>query len=58
MRILNILESVVAGATLGVTAITALPLFGAVGVITTTGVVVGSTVGAAAALFDKFTDDD
>lgn len=40
------------GAGVGVAAVTALPIFGAVGTITATGAVVGSLVGAAAGAFD------
>lgn len=58
MSFLKTLEDIVKGAAVGVAAVTALPIFGAIGAITATGVVVGSTVGAAAALADKLTKDD
>jgi len=47
------LGKVVAGAAVGVAAVTALPIFGAVGAITATGVVVGSLVGATAGVADE-----
>lgn len=53
MSFINTLQSIAKGATVGVLAVTALPIFGAVGVVTATGVVVGSIVGAAAALVDE-----
>lgn len=43
-----------AGAGAGVLAIMALPIFGAVGTITATGVVVGSLIGAAAGAADEW----
>ncbi|MBS0512912.1 MAG: hypothetical protein JSR42_17225 [Proteobacteria bacterium] len=58
MSFLDTLQDVVKGAALGVAALTALPVFGAVGTITTVGVAVGSVVGAGAALADKLTEDD
>ena len=58
MSFIEALEDMVKGAAVGVAAVTALPIFGAIGAITATGVVVGSTVGAAAALADKLTQDD
>ncbi len=42
-----------AGAGAGVAVVTALPLFGAVGAITAVGLVVGSVLGAAAAVADE-----
>ena len=47
------LAKVAAGAGAGVAVITALPVFGAVGAITATGLVVGSLIGAAAGLADE-----
>jgi hypothetical protein len=47
------LVKMAAGAGAGVLAITALPVFGAVGAITATGLVVGSLVGAAAGVADE-----
>lgn len=58
MSFIETLEDMVKGAAVGVAAVTALPIFGAIGAITATGVVVGSTVGAAAALADKLNQDD
>lgn len=51
------LQKIVTGAAVGVAAITALPIFGAVGTITTTGVVVGSLLGAAAGVADEVNDE-
>lgn len=47
------LVKVAAGAGAGVAALTALPVFGAVGTITAAGLVVGSLVGAAAGVADE-----
>ena len=47
------LAKAAAGAAAGVTVVTALPLFGAVGAITAVGLIVGSVVGAAAGLADE-----
>lgn len=47
------LAKAAAGAGAGVAFITALPVFGAVGAITAAGLVVGSLVGAAAAVTDE-----
>ena len=58
MSFLDTLESIAKGAASGVLVVTALPIFGPVGVITAAGVVVGSTVGAAAGLADKLQEDD
>jgi hypothetical protein len=54
MSYTNILINLAKGAGAGVLAITALPVFGAVGAITATGVVVGSLMGAAAGAADGF----
>ncbi len=53
MGFISGLGKVVAGAAVGVAAVTALPIFGAVGAITATGIVVGSVVGAAAGVADE-----
>ena len=58
MSFLNTLESIAKGATTGVIVVTALPVFGAAGVITATGVAVGSTVGALAAYIDKMNEEN
>lgn len=58
MSLIDTLENMVKGAAVGVATVTALPIFGAVGAITATGVIVGSTVGAAAALADEVKKDD
>jgi len=52
------LLKVAAGAGAGVLAITALPIFGAVGAITGTGLAVGSLLGAAAGVADELTSTD
>ena len=54
MSYTNILLNIAKGAGAGVLAITALPLFGAVGAITATGVVVGSLIGGATGAADGF----
>ncbi|MDD2810330.1 hypothetical protein [Rhodoferax sp.] len=53
MSFLGALKKIVIGAPLGVLAVTALPIFGAVGAITATGVAVGAMVGAAAGVVDE-----
>ncbi len=58
MSFLDTLQNVAKGAAVGVAAMTALPVFGAVGTITAAGVVVGSIVGAGAALADNLTDEE
>lgn len=52
------LLKVAAGAAAGVAAVTALPIFGAVGAITATGIVVGSTLGVAAGIADEIKGKD
>jgi len=47
------LLKVVTGAAAGVAAVAALPVFGAVGTITATGMAVGSVLGAAAGVADE-----
>jgi hypothetical protein len=47
------LFKVAKGAAVGVAAVTALPVFGAVGSITALGIVIGATVGAAAGVADE-----
>jgi hypothetical protein len=47
------LLKVTVGAAAGVAAVTALPLFGAVGTITAVGIAVGAVVGAAAGVADE-----
>lgn len=58
MNILNLLKKVVIGAPLGVAAVTVLPIFGAVGVITATGVAVGSVLGAVGGAVDAATSKE
>lgn len=58
MSFISGLMKVAAGAAAGVAAVTALPIFGAVGVITAAGVVVGSVVGGAAGAADEMMKKD
>lgn len=53
MSLLSSLKNIVIGAPLGVLVITALPVFGAVGTITATGIAVGSVLGAACGVIDN-----
>ncbi len=53
MSFVSGLMKVVKGATVGVAAVTALPIFGAVGTITAAGIAVGATVGAIAGIADE-----
>ncbi len=53
MTIISLLKNVALGASAGVAVLTALPLFGAVGTLTTAGAVVGSLVGGAAGALDS-----
>ena len=57
MNFLDTLENMAKGALIGVAAVTALPIFGAAGAITATGLAVGSAVGAVAALVDKLKEE-
>ncbi len=57
MGFISGLGKVVVGAAAGVAAVTALPVFGAVGAITATGVAVGTVVGAAAGVVDEFMEN-
>jgi hypothetical protein len=57
MGFLSGLAKVVAGSAAGVLAVTALPVFGAVGAITVVGTVVGSVVGAAAGVADELMEE-
>lgn len=57
MSFLNTLENVVKGVVTGVAVVTALPVLGAAGTITATGVLVGSTLGVVAAVLDSFNDN-
>ena len=53
MSMVRGLIKVAEGAVIGVAALTALPIFGAVGTITATGVAVGLIVGAFAGIIDE-----
>ena len=53
MSMVRGLIKVAEGAAIGVAALTALPIFGAVGTITATGVAVGTIVGAVAGIIDE-----
>ncbi len=52
MKYVTLLKNVALGASAGVAVLTALPLFGAVGTLTTAGALVGSLVGGAAGALD------
>lgn len=52
MSFVSALSNIAKGALVGVTAATALPIFGAVGTITATGAAIAATVGAMAGLVD------
>jgi|GEM_PF-1884590 hypothetical protein len=52
MSFVSGLIQVAKGATVGVAAVTALPIFGAVGTITAAGIIVGAAVGAVAGVAD------
>ena len=56
MGMVSGLIKVAKGAAVGVAAVTALPIFGAVGAITATGVAVGAIVGAIAGIADEAID--
>ena len=58
MSFIGGLLKVAAGAGAGVLAITALPIFGAVGTITAAGAVVGSLIGGGAGLADEWMNKD
>ncbi len=58
MGYVSSLIKVAAGAGAGVAAVTALPVFGAVGAITATGIAIGSIVGAVAGVADELKDND
>ena len=53
MKIVSLLKNVALGASAGVAVLTALPLFGAVGTLTTAGAVVGSLIGGVAGALDS-----
>jgi hypothetical protein len=57
MSFIDTLKGIAQGATVGVIAVTALPLFGAVGTITAVGTVVGATVGGIAGAIDASNQD-
>jgi hypothetical protein len=52
MKIVTLLKNVALGASAGVAVLTALPVFGAVGTLTTAGAVVGSLLGGVAGVLD------
>ena len=54
MTLIQTLKNVATGAAVGVTAVVALPVFGAVGTATAVGLAVGSIVGAAAGIYDSY----
>lgn len=53
MSFVSGLIKVAKGAAIGVAAVTALPIFGAVGTITAAGLIVGAAVGAVAGVADE-----
>lgn len=57
MSFLNVMVKATIGAAAGVALVTALPVFGAVGAITATGLAVGSSGGAAAGAADAINED-
>jgi hypothetical protein len=57
MSFLGALQKIVIGAPLGVLAVVALPVFGAVGTITAVGIAVGSVLGAAGGVMDELKDE-
>ena len=57
MSFLGLLGKVVIGAPLGVLAVVALPVFGAVGSATALGTAVGAVVGATGAVLDELNED-
>ena len=56
MTFLGAFTKIVIGAPLGVLAVTALPIFGAVGAITAAGAAVGSVAGALGGVIDELND--
>lgn len=54
MTFIRILKKFVVGAPVGIVALTALPIFGAVGTISAAGVAADSLLGAAAGIADEF----
>lgn len=58
MSFVSGLLKVASGAVAGVAAVTVLPIFGPVGTITVAGIVVGSTLGAAAGIADEINSKD
>jgi len=57
MSFINMLKNAAIGSAVGVAAIIALPVFGAVGAISATGMAVGATLGAAAGVRDAIEED-
>jgi hypothetical protein len=57
MSFLGALQKIVIGAPLGVLAVVALPVFGAVGTITAAGIAVGSVLGATGGVIDELNDE-
>ena len=58
MKIVKFLKNAALGAAAGVSLLTALPVAGAVGTITATGMAVGSLLGATASVIDEVTDSE
>ena len=57
MSFLGALQKIVIGAPLGVLAVVALPVFGAVGTLTAAGIAVGSVIGAVGGVIDELIDE-
>ena len=58
MGLVSGLLKIATGAVAGVAAVTVLPIFGAVGAITATGIAVGSVLGGAAGAVDEINSKD
>lgn len=58
MSCIGLLKKVATGSAAAVAVVTALPVMGAVGTITTTGLVVSSIAGAALGAVDAINEDD
>lgn len=56
MNFIDTMKNITTGAAAGVLVVTALPIFGAAGAITATGITVGSVAGGLAGLVDSIDD--
>lgn len=57
MRLIKLMKNIAIGATAAVAAVTVLPIAGAVGTITATGIVVASVAGGVAGAIDHVNDE-